>query len=339
MFNAQDNIGNCLDSLLHQDLAHNEYEILIMDDGSRDNSVAIVEDYAKKFPIVKLIGAKNSGCYSTRNKLLKLAQGDYIYNLDADDYIVHNCLGRLLDVALDENADILGFKSHETKQLDEKTLVTEISKDQFKISSGRTFIENHLKLRFEIWWYFIKRKFLAQHELAFNNNEYNADVVFTVKAILNAKKFVFLPVKIHRYVQTQDSLMRSKSFEIIVKRLSYSQMMIVNLSEIIGQLKAENTLKNSRIIHNLSHRRDVFVFFHIVNMIRNSFSNDYIKTSVEALKHVQAYPIDNFIYKEYHTHKYRMLLHIINRPALLYSASSFKNIFSKSQNQRELNLK
>jgi len=79
MYNAQDYIGNCIDSLLHQNLSEDDYEIIVMDDGSSDNSVGIIEAYIKQHKNIRLYKESNSGAYSTRNKLLKLAKGNYIF--------------------------------------------------------------------------------------------------------------------------------------------------------------------------------------------------------------------------------------------------------------------
>ncbi len=336
MYNAQDNIGNCLNSLLKQDLSEDDYEIIIMDDGSKDNSVTIVEDYMKLYNNIQLYKESNSGCYSTRNKLLKLAKGDYIYNLDADDYIVHNCLSILLDIASGQDVDLICFKTLETKDFSRTTLSTPITEKEFEIISGRELLEKEWKMRYEIWWYFVKRTFLETHQMVFNNNEYNADVEFTLHCLLRAKQIAYLPLRIHRYVQTNDSLMRSSNFEIIKKRLFYSQMMIINLSKIINNLKQDDLRKNVIMLQNLSHRRDIFTFFHMVNMVKYPFSLEYIKRNIKELELVDAYPIINFIRKEYDSLKYKLLLFIINRIRLFYPLIAFKNIFYHRTNQNSL---
>ncbi len=330
MYNASAYIGNCLDSLLMQNLPQDDYEIIVMDDGSNDNSVAIVKGYQKINKNILLHQEPNSGAYSTRNKLLKLATGTYVYNLDADDYIVHNCLCDLLQFSEDKSIDIIGFKTKETKVLNLKEIEEPINNKDFEISSGPSFIEKHRKLRHEIWWYFIRRDFLLNNHMAFSKNEYNADVVFTLKALLRANKIAYLPISIHRYVQTQNSLMRSKDFEIISNRLKYMQMMIINKSKLINEVNKSEKFDAIVLIDNLTHRRDVFVFFNILNMIRNPFHHSHIKKKIEAYKQVEAYPIKNFIGKEYHSFLYRFLLYVVNKEELLFPIIKLKNLFFKT---------
>ncbi|NNE31023.1 MAG: glycosyltransferase [Winogradskyella sp.] len=330
MYNAEKYVGNCIESLLRQDLNFDDYEILIMDDGSQDQSITVVENYAKKYPNITLYAHPNTGCYSTRNKLLTKAKGDYIYHLDADDYIVDNSLKPLLDIAVNENLDIIGFKTKETKKLNLFNLNRPIDDGTLNVCTGSEFLENFPDLRHEIWWYFIKRQFIETNALKFTKNEYNADVVFTLKALLNAKQMVYLPKAIHRYVQTGGSLMRSKDLIVKVKRIYYLHMMIMNLSVLINE--AELTDNYSRkLIDNLSHRRDVFTFFNLLNMVRNPFHITYIKNKVNSLKEVNAYPIHNFAQKNYDTLKFNLLVTLINKENILYLVIYLKNMLIKPE--------
>ncbi|WP_296383092.1 glycosyltransferase [Winogradskyella sp.] len=328
MYNAKNYIGNCIESLINQDISEDDYEIIIIDDGSMDNSVDIVNGYAKRHKNISLHKEPNAGAYTTRNKLLKLANGDYIYNLDADDYIVKNCLGALLGIAESKQLDIIGFNTVETSSLDKLDISKPIEPKEVEHSTGKEFIETHVHFRHEIWWYFIKRDFMLEHHMSFNKNEYNADVMFTLEVLLKANKVGYLPVSLHRYVQTTDSLMRSKNFDIICKRIEYIQMMIGNSSQLINELKKESNF--DVLLKNMSYRRDVFTFFNILNMFRNPFSVKYVKAKVKIFKGIGAYPMKNFNNYKYTSLRYRILLSIVNNEKLIYTLISIKNLFSKS---------
>ncbi|BAO77197.1 glycosyltransferase family 2 protein [Winogradskyella sp. PG-2] len=328
MFNAKNYIGNCIDSLLNQDLSQDDYEIIIMDDGSKDNSVEIVKAYIKKHKNISLYQESNSGAFSTRNKLLKLAKGDYIYNLDADDYIVHNCLAIFLNIAESKQLDIIGFDTIETSDLDKLELTKSIDLETVEYITGKELIENYIHYRHEIWWYFIKRDFLIKHNMVFNNNEYNADVMFTLEALIKSEKVGYFPISIHRYVQTENSLMRSTNWEVVRKRIEYLQMMIGNSSQLINTL---NTGSNSEVLlENMRYRRDIFTFFNIINMLRNPFSLSYVKSKITVFKSLGAYPINNFNNFKYSGIHYRILLFIINNQSFLNTLFLVKNWFTKS---------
>ncbi len=89
-YNTGKYIADCLDSVLPQ--TFQDFEIICIDDGSTDNSLAIFKQYAKKDPRIKVIAQKNMGVVSARNNAIKEAQGEYIFPLDSDDVIARNCL-------------------------------------------------------------------------------------------------------------------------------------------------------------------------------------------------------------------------------------------------------
>jgi glycosyltransferase involved in cell wall biosynthesis len=328
MYNAKNYIGNCIESLVNQDLSEDDYEIIIIDDGSEDNSVDLVNTYAKKYKNINLYQEPNSGAYTTRNKLLKYAKGDYIYNLDADDYIVKNCLATLLGIAEANQLDVIGFDTVETTNLEQLETSKSLKKTIVEYCTGKELIVNHVHFRHEVWWYFIKRDFMLNHKMSFNDNEYNADVMFTLEVLLKSNKVGYLPIDLHRYVQTQDSLMRSKNFDITQKRIEYIQMMIGNSSQLINRIKKDSN--SDVLLKTMRYRRDVFTFFNILNMLRNPFSLDYVKAKITAFKTVDAYPIKNFNNYKYDGLRYRILLPIINNESILNIIFLVKNWFSKA---------
>jgi glycosyltransferase involved in cell wall biosynthesis len=327
MYNAKNYIGNCIESLVNQDISEDDYEIIIIDDGSKDNSVAIVNGYIEKHKNIILYQEPNSGAYTTRNKLLKLAKGDYIYNLDADDYITRNCLSELLQIAESNQLDLIGFKTKETLSLEKFDSDKPIDSEPLELLIGKQFIENHAHFRFEIWWYFIKKDFLLEHSMSFTQNEYNADVVFTLAALLKSDKVGFIPVALHRYVQTQDSLMRSKNFDITRKRIQYIQMMIGNKSQLLNELNTKT--ESSLLLKNLNYRRDIFTFFNILDMLRNPFALSVVKEKIKAFKDVGAYPMKSLNHYRYSGLKYRVLRFMLNNETLLFSLIGIKNLFKK----------
>ncbi len=104
VYNAEKYIERCLESLLCQ--IENEYEILLINDGSRDNSLRIVRRYAKEYPgVVRVINQENRGTAATRNRGIKEAKGTYIFFVDNDDYIDLNYFVSFLEEA--DNQDIV----------------------------------------------------------------------------------------------------------------------------------------------------------------------------------------------------------------------------------------
>lgn len=110
-YNQQEFLPDAIESALAQPVS----EVIVVDDGSTDNSLAIAESYAKQYPI-KIISQVNKGLASARNTGIMNAKGDWILPLDADDILLDNCIERIIETIVETDADIIApsFKSFGT---------------------------------------------------------------------------------------------------------------------------------------------------------------------------------------------------------------------------------
>lgn len=99
-YNQEKYIKECLDSLISQ--TFNDFEVIVVDDGSTDHSIEVVDEYVKHNKNIRLIRQANQGVVVARNNAIKQAQGMYIYPLDGDDVINPSCLEKLY-AAMEEN--------------------------------------------------------------------------------------------------------------------------------------------------------------------------------------------------------------------------------------------
>ncbi len=109
LYNTEEYIARCLDSLMNQDIPHDKYEIIVINDGSRDNGKKIVEKYASQYAQIKLFDQPNKGLSVTRNRGLKLAQGQYLYFIDSDDFVSPNSFLKIIEFMKKHEVDIFGF--------------------------------------------------------------------------------------------------------------------------------------------------------------------------------------------------------------------------------------
>lgn len=108
-YNAESCIGRCLDSIFDQDY-HNEIEIIVVNDGSTDSTLKVLEPYQAKHPdILRIITKENGGVSSSRNAGMDAATGEWVWFCDADDYICKNGLSYVLDHFVDSDIDICTF--------------------------------------------------------------------------------------------------------------------------------------------------------------------------------------------------------------------------------------
>ncbi|OEK08598.1 hypothetical protein A8C32_03875 [Flavivirga aquatica] len=328
MYNANLYIANCLESLINQDLSKKDYEIIIMDDGSKDNCKDIVKDYLEKHEHISLYVERNVGSDSTRNKLLKLAKGDYVYFLDADDYLVYNSLGGILEYASKNDLDLIGFDTLETSNLKAfKLKKGDAVNNQTLTMRGLDYIKENKHLRHEVWWYFVKRKLLINNNISFDESGNNADVIFTLKALLKSSRMAYKSIQIHRYVQTTTSVMRDKSVEKKRKLIDSMYLMILSYSRLINTIENEGIKDREIIISNLKYRRDVFTFFNIINMIREKYRKKDVSERLSEFIDVKAYPINYFTLEEYNTLKFRFLNRLVNNKPVLLNLIALRNKF------------
>ena len=105
VYNVEKYLAKCLDSLINQEFFN--YEIIVVNDGSTDNSQEIIEEYAKRYDIIKDVFKKNGGLSSARNYGLEKASGKYITFVDSDDYVDENMYLKMYEKAKSGNFDIV----------------------------------------------------------------------------------------------------------------------------------------------------------------------------------------------------------------------------------------
>ena len=137
VYNAEKYLRCCLDSLLEQDVPKEEYEILCINDGSKDGSLHILQEYAEKYENVIVIDKPNEGVSATRNLGIEKAQGEYIWFIDADDWIARNCLGYIFDIIKKHNVGVV-------------QLQYDYIKAEWRVQQCQTYVAEKEKLQFEI---------------------------------------------------------------------------------------------------------------------------------------------------------------------------------------------
>ncbi len=105
VYNVSQFLDDCIRSCLDQDLPEEDYEIICVNDGSTDNSLEKLNEYAKKYDNIKIITQKNTGLPGARNTGLNVAVGKYIWFIDSDDYIKKNCLKSIVDIMIEKDLD------------------------------------------------------------------------------------------------------------------------------------------------------------------------------------------------------------------------------------------
>lgn len=163
VYNAERYIGECLQSLLDQDLPAAEYEILCVNDGSRDGSPAILDAFAREHPNVTVIHKENGGVTTARNAGLAAAKGDYIWFVDADDFLKPNILGDLRNRAAETDCDRLIVGGY--------LFLDALTEEETELSRQKKLPINVPWYDAVVWRCLLRRSFLNAHDLYFRYPE------------------------------------------------------------------------------------------------------------------------------------------------------------------------
>lgn len=194
VYNVEQYLKKCLDSIVNQTLK--EIEIIIVDDGSTDESGKIVDQYKEKYTNVVAIHQENKGPGAARNLGMSCAQGDYLYFMDSDDYLDINALKKLYQEAEQKNLDLILFSGkaftedrnlrdivYRFRYLRTKHLNTTMSgKDGFILTHADGEYIISLCVRF------YKRLYLKQINIEFNENIIHEDEDFGLLTLVMAEK-------------------------------------------------------------------------------------------------------------------------------------------------------
>ena len=205
VYNVADFLNDSLNLLLNQTL--NDIEIICVNDGSTDNSLFILEDFAQKDSRIRIINQENMGAGIARNNGMNIAQGEYIYFIDADDIVTIDILEKLYYNAINNDSDFVLFKvaKFNEKEVIYSSPIYDLEKI-FPNADFNNFIfsaldikQNVLNVAFAPWTKFYKREFLEKNKLEFPDISSYNDVLFHVKSMLMSSKISFVPEFLYFY--------------------------------------------------------------------------------------------------------------------------------------------
>ncbi|MCL6275531.1 glycosyltransferase [Muricauda sp. 2012CJ35-5] len=292
LYNKEKYIDRCLKSLLDQNLSEDTYEIVIVDDGSKDSGPKIAQEFAEKHTNIHLISQKNQGPSAARNRALEAAKGEYLYFLDADDYLAKNILEPLLNIATDNNLDILEFN---TIQI-ENGKVPEIRSQniealEINIKDGITYVADH-GFRNEAWRYIVKREFLETSGIKFIEGTLYEDAIFTASLFLKAEAAAKIDLDVHRYVVVENSIVTSTDKAHNLKFIKGMVYAIEIFRDLMGKMDSAHP-GYGKAVKRLKARQQSFVFALIIRTLKfRLMSFKELKEILTKLNSLEAYPID-----------------------------------------------
>ena len=202
-YNVEGYIEKCLDTLVNQTLE--DIEIILVNDGSKDNSILIAKKFLENYPKkIVYLEKENGGLSDARNFGIPYAKGEYIAFLDSDDYVEKNMYEEMYALAKKENSDMVQCNFYwEYIDKNKKKIG-----DMQKYSNKKELI---IKGRVEAWNKLIKREILGNEEIRFPKGLRYEDVEFTYKLAPYLEKVSFIDKPFIHYIQRQNSISNSQN--------------------------------------------------------------------------------------------------------------------------------
>lgn len=241
VYNVEEYIDDCLKSIKNQ--TFKDYEVIVVNDGTKDNSMDIVKKYD-----VEIINQENGGLSAARNAGVKKAKGEYLIFLDSDDYIEKDLLKKIND-SLKDNPDVVRFQIKEVypdKEID-------FNEESFNTLNGVEAFNNIVKYHFieNAWCYAIKRSYYLENKYEFKKGTYHEDYGLIPLVIIKAPKVKSISYIGYNYRQRENSIMSSKDYKKTIKKVDDFYNHYKYLVKEIDKTKIDSKIFKSYITNSL----------------------------------------------------------------------------------------
>ena len=203
VYNVEKYIVNCINSILEQ--TNKDFELIIVNDGSKDNSIEIAKKMTKKFKNIKIVDKENGGLSDARNFGLKYATGQFVTFIDSDDCIERDYVEVLLDTINKYNADLVLFGYYvdyytNNILINTNTVIEEYQESNIK-EKEKIIIHDTNCIGYA-WNKVYKRETIISNELEYEKGtSYIEDIIFNEKYIANSNKVIVLNKPLYHYNQ------------------------------------------------------------------------------------------------------------------------------------------
>ncbi len=300
VYNVSQFLEESIGSLLNQ--SFEDIELICVNDGSKDNSLEILNDFAKKDSRVKVIDKPNGGCGSARNRALEEATGEFFYFFDPDDYILPNAFEELIKNIESNGSDLVLFKiatfmdgepiNYDNPLFSFDKIFTDVDFNHFTFNY-KDVLRHVLNSGFAPWSKLYRKSFLDKYDdFKFDLGVAFDDVPFHVKSMLRAEKISFAPDYYYHYRDANPNSVNNTASNGI------DIMKIVDL--------VEEFIRNEGYFEEL---REEFYYFKLNQIIRymiSSHNEDYFQLAKKNLLEFKHDDIKHL--PSYHLEKYYLII-------------------------------
>lgn len=282
VFRVEKYIDNCLNSLLNQ--TFKDYEIIFVDDGSPDNSGKLCDEYASKYPFVKVIHQQNAGAGRARNAGLEIASGQYVTFTDADDWAEPEMLDKSVDV-LDSGYDLVMFGNYANtfNDKEDKIVKKEVWSPKGEYKTQKECREAFCQILFTTsfntpWNKLYKMSIIQENNVRFPDIRRGQDAVFNMEYFKYINSFCLIPDALYDFrINTKDKVWKKFPKDLYKIDIFYDDY-IVDMAKFIGQYNGELKDKIDALTVNS--------IFRTINFCKNPYWDMNRKQKLEYVKEI-----------------------------------------------------
>lgn len=304
VYNVEKFLSECVDNIYNQGLKIEDFEIILINDGSTDNSFKICEAYDLKYQNIKIIDQPNLGVSVARNKGIQESCGEYLYFIDSDDFLQQNVLSAILNTMITNKLDFFGFYMEQTSRRN----IDKPFEGDFSVTFRGTGLAILNKFNFNNGpcWYVFRRELIS--DLRFVEGRLCEDGLFTPRLIMNVKNAQIVSDKLYFYYLNESSTVNNKNIKKNTKLMDDMFFAIVDYDNILKSLP----VNNMEAFKKLRARQETYLFFGIVRFLKLKRPTIELFNKIAELKFTKykVYPINAF--KGYNRRD-KVLIFIMNR--------------------------
>lgn len=211
IYNAEKYLNKCLDSIINQ--KYDDYELILIDDGSKDQSPKIIDEYKKKYNNIKVFHKKNAGVSAARNDGIRLANGKYITFIDCDDYISNDYFVSIMNFLKENpNIDLYNFGFYSEVE-NSNGIITSVDKINYKtilLKNKKEIKEKLVELYDNTMLYnpvnkVYSRELIEKYKIVFPDYNWGEDVEFNRRYLNHINTFFNSNMCLYHYVRERDT--------------------------------------------------------------------------------------------------------------------------------------
>lgn len=213
VYNVEDYLPKCIEKCENQDLQKVDYELIVVIDGSPDNSIEVAKKYQEIYTNIRVVTRENGGLSAARNTGLKTAEGDYVWFVDSDDYINNDILAGIASQLRENNLDALWLDWQDVNE--EGTILPAFAPHAYRnctnTMSGSQFMADVLSNYLYAWSFIYRRTFLLSNNLLFTEGMYYEDTDFAFRSLPLIKRIKKYNKVCYNYLQREGSIVHNTS--------------------------------------------------------------------------------------------------------------------------------